>query len=229
MDFWTVGIVGGLATGMVLAVDRYPLASDNPRAQPQPEAKKVTGDGMQRQRAMCLVAMQKDGGRGDGDVGQAQHDQRKIFVGIPLILSPELPRRGLNGHRRATPSMAELCLRCPDFARSTSASSSSSTSSANPACHQRTRMSCRLTSRSLPEIDPPVPLADELRGAWRSARVELHPSGVVGRHGDAARSRRRRPPWRGRVWNGSRWVPATVTWSIRAIGYLRGTPKSTAD
>jgi hypothetical protein len=37
----------------------------------------VADDGVQFQRAMRLVAMQKNGDRGDGDVGRAQRDQHK--------------------------------------------------------------------------------------------------------------------------------------------------------
>ena len=50
-----VRIVGLLALGVVLAVDRCPLLSDLASGQPQPKAEKMCGNRMQVQRAMRLM------------------------------------------------------------------------------------------------------------------------------------------------------------------------------
>ena len=68
----TVWIVRGFAFCMVLAVDRSPFLGDRAGGEPQPEAEEMAGDRMQLQRAMCLVAVQKNGHRCNGDVGERQ-------------------------------------------------------------------------------------------------------------------------------------------------------------
>jgi len=72
----TVGIALVFALGVVLAVNGGPLLGDHARGHPQPETEKMRGNGVQVQRAVGLVAVQKDGDAGNRDVGEHQrHDQ----------------------------------------------------------------------------------------------------------------------------------------------------------
>ena len=70
-----VRVLGGLAPGVVLAMDRHPVARRHPRGDPQPKAEEVTGDRMQVQRPVRLRAVQEDGDGGDGDVRERQRHQ----------------------------------------------------------------------------------------------------------------------------------------------------------
>ena len=65
--FWT------FALGVVLAVNRRPLLGHHAGCQPQPEAEKVTWDGVQIKRTVRLAAMQINRHASDRDV---RHDQR---------------------------------------------------------------------------------------------------------------------------------------------------------
>ncbi len=54
-----------LAAGVVLAVNRHPLAGDHAGREPEPEAEEVADRGMHRQRTMRLVAVQENRDAGD--------------------------------------------------------------------------------------------------------------------------------------------------------------------
>ncbi len=81
VDLRAVRVVGGLALGVVLAVDRGPLLGDHAGREPEPEAEEMRHDRMQVERAVRLVAVQVDRDRGDGDVRQAERDQREAPPG----------------------------------------------------------------------------------------------------------------------------------------------------
>jgi hypothetical protein len=76
----TVRILGGFAFAMVLAMDSRPLLGHHARGQPQPATEEMRHQRMQVERAMRLMAVQKNGYRGNGDVGQSQRCQH---VGPP--------------------------------------------------------------------------------------------------------------------------------------------------
>ena len=71
-----MGILLGLHLGVVLAMNGGPRLGLHAGGQPQPEAEKVTDDGVQLQGPVRLVAVQINRHRRDGDVGQDQgrHD-----------------------------------------------------------------------------------------------------------------------------------------------------------
>jgi len=76
-----VGVFCLLALGVVLAVDGRPLFGDHASGHPEPEAEEVGSDGVQVQGAVRLVAVQKNGDAGNGDVGEHQGDQDDLPPG----------------------------------------------------------------------------------------------------------------------------------------------------
>ena len=77
----TVGVVDGLATRVVLAVDGHPFPGAHARAQPEPEAEEMRGHRPQVQRAVCLAAVQEDRHRRDRDVRGRQRIQQHLPPG----------------------------------------------------------------------------------------------------------------------------------------------------
>jgi hypothetical protein len=74
----TVRIFFGLALGVVLTMDRGPLAGQHASGHPQPEAEKMTDDRMQLQRAVRLAAMQIDRHADNRDVRRNQRVQHEL-------------------------------------------------------------------------------------------------------------------------------------------------------
>src|SRR6185437_1531080 len=68
----TMRIVDSFALGVMFAVYRSPLLGNHSGGHPQPKGKKMTGQGMQVQRTMSLMAMEIDGDAGDSDMGKHQ-------------------------------------------------------------------------------------------------------------------------------------------------------------
>ena len=52
VDLRAVGVFGGFAAGVVLAMDRHPFPGHHPGGEPQPETEKVAGEGC-RSSARC--------------------------------------------------------------------------------------------------------------------------------------------------------------------------------
>ena len=75
LDLRAVGVLCGLALGVVLAMDGRPLLGDHAGGQPQPEAEEMRHHWVQIDRAMRLTAMQVYGDRGDCDVGKPERDE----------------------------------------------------------------------------------------------------------------------------------------------------------
>jgi hypothetical protein len=67
-------ILFGLATRVVLAMDGDPFARDHAGREPEPKPEKMTDDGVQSERPMRLVAVQKDGDARDRHVRQPKSD-----------------------------------------------------------------------------------------------------------------------------------------------------------
>jgi hypothetical protein len=59
---------------MMFAMDGLPFAGNHSGRETQTKAEKVTYRRMQRQGAMCLVPMQKNRNRGDGEMSQRKRD-----------------------------------------------------------------------------------------------------------------------------------------------------------
>jgi hypothetical protein len=66
------------ALGVVFAVNGGPLFGDLASGHPQPETEKVRHDGVQIQSSVRLMAVQKDGDAGNGDVREAQDDKEHL-------------------------------------------------------------------------------------------------------------------------------------------------------
>jgi hypothetical protein len=65
-----VGILFGLALGVVLAVDRDPLLGHHAGAEPEPETEEMRGDAVQVERPVRLRTVQEDRDGSDRDVGR---------------------------------------------------------------------------------------------------------------------------------------------------------------
>jgi len=116
-----VGIFRGVAFGMVLAVNGHPFLGHHARGEPQPEPEKVGGQGPQFQGAVGLVAVEKNGDGGNGDVGQSQGYQEEAPPGevdqarVHGSGSPWVEGGRAKGR---PPAVAERALErgvCPDF------------------------------------------------------------------------------------------------------------------
>ena len=72
LDLRAVRIFFGLALGVVLAMDRRPLLGHHRGGEPAPETEEVRECGMEIDRPMRLAAMQVQGDRKDGQLGNDQ-------------------------------------------------------------------------------------------------------------------------------------------------------------
>src|SRR5687768_12090806 len=70
-----MGIVRGFALGVVFTVYCRPFLCNHAGSKPQPEAKKMAGQGMQLQRAVSLMAMEIYCYACDGYMGEAKSDR----------------------------------------------------------------------------------------------------------------------------------------------------------
>ena len=70
-----VRIFRSLALGVMLAMHCRPFPGSHAGGQPQPETEEVRWQGRQVERAVGLMAVQKDGDGSDGDVRQAEEHQ----------------------------------------------------------------------------------------------------------------------------------------------------------
>ncbi len=73
-------ILGGLALGVVLAVDRGPFLGDHARGEPQPEAEEMGDHGMQVERAVRLATVQVERHPRDRDL---REDEERDKVAPP--------------------------------------------------------------------------------------------------------------------------------------------------
>src|SRR5688572_12072286 len=89
VELRAVRVFLGFATRMVLAVDRDPLARDHAGRQPEPEPEEVADDGMQREPAVGLMAVQEDRDARDRDVRQ---DKRHGDVAPEREIPPAVER-----------------------------------------------------------------------------------------------------------------------------------------
>ena len=91
-----VRILIGLDLGVVLAVDRDPLAGDEPGCQPQPEPHRMRNKRVQLQAAVRLAAMQVNGHTNDRDVRQPESQQD---IPQPRELKQALAGNDVKKHR----------------------------------------------------------------------------------------------------------------------------------
>ena len=88
-----------LAFGVVFAVDRRPFFGHLARRQPEPETEEVRRDGVQVERTVRLMAVQKDGDAGNGDVGEHQGHQHNLppagfGQSVGQLLNQTIPQSG---------------------------------------------------------------------------------------------------------------------------------------
>ena len=93
-----VRILGGLAAGVVLAVDRHPLLGHHRGGQPVPEAQEVAHDRVQVHAAVGGAAVQVEGGAHHGDLAGDQEIQRHL-PGAGLGETGQQPIDNVGGHR----------------------------------------------------------------------------------------------------------------------------------
>lgn len=89
-----VRVVLGLHLGVVLAVDGHPLAGDHRGGQPQPETEHVGQRRVEIDAAMGLAAVQVQGHREDGDLGE---DQQHAQHGPPAEAEHTTGQQGHQG------------------------------------------------------------------------------------------------------------------------------------
>ena len=68
-------VIRGFDLGVMLSVYRRPFLGDHASSEPQPESEEMTDDGMEIERPVGLLTMEKDRDAGDSDVGQDQRDE----------------------------------------------------------------------------------------------------------------------------------------------------------
>jgi hypothetical protein len=78
MHMRAVRVFSLLALGVVLAVNSRPLFGHLPSGHPQPKTEEMRCNGVQIQGPVSLVAVQKDGNAGNGDVREAQNDKENL-------------------------------------------------------------------------------------------------------------------------------------------------------
>ena len=98
------------AFGVVFAVNGGPFFGDHAGGHPQPETEKVRRNGVQVQRAVGLVAVQKDGDAGDRDVGEHQgHDQHLPPSGAGQAVDQEIDHSVRHGEKVCGERIHHVC------------------------------------------------------------------------------------------------------------------------